>query len=166
MGSPCNDDHSRGNTGRKYTAWESNIIQASLRKQNANPSSGLSTVYDSDYLVCQPVGPFHLQLTSWCFSSSFNIVPVTIIKLLLILSFYITVNKLWASLVAQRVKNLPACRRPGGRPRFDLPGSGKSPGEGNGNPLQCSCLENPRDGGSLVGCCLWGRTESDTTEVT
>ena len=39
-------------------------------------------------------------------------------------------------------------------------------GEGNGNPLQCSCLENPRDRGSLVGCCLWGRTESDTTEAT
>ena len=36
----------------------------------------------------------------------------------------------------------------------------------NGNPLQCSCLENPRDWGSLVGCHLWGRTESDTTEVT
>ena len=39
-------------------------------------------------------------------------------------------------------------------------------GEGNGNPLQCSCLEDPRDGGSLVGCHLWGRTESDTTEAT
>ena len=39
-------------------------------------------------------------------------------------------------------------------------------GEGNGNPLQCSCLKNPRDGGSLVGCGLWGRTESDTTEAT
>ena len=38
-------------------------------------------------------------------------------------------------------------------------------GEGNGNPLQYSCLENPRDG-SLVGCYLWGRTESDTTDVT
>ena len=38
-------------------------------------------------------------------------------------------------------------------------------GEGNGNPLQCSCLENPRDG-SLVGCHLWDRTELDTTEVT
>ena len=38
-------------------------------------------------------------------------------------------------------------------------------GEGNGNPLQCSCLENPRDG-SLVGCRLWGRTESDMTEAT
>ena len=34
------------------------------------------------------------------------------------------------------------------------------------NRLQCSCLENPRDGVSLVGCCLWGRTESDTTEAT
>ena len=39
-------------------------------------------------------------------------------------------------------------------------------GEGNGNPLQCSCLENPRDEGSLVGCRLWGHTESDTTEAT
>ena len=38
-------------------------------------------------------------------------------------------------------------------------------GEGNGNPLQCSCLENPRDG-SLVGCRLWGLTELDMTEVT
>ena len=81
--------------------------------------------------------------------------------------------------------------------------------EGNGNPLQYSCLENPMDGGawwaavhgvaksrtrlsdftfthwrrkwqptpmflpgesqgrgSLVGCRLWGRTESDTTEAT
>ena len=26
-----------------------------------------------------------------------------------------------------------------------IPGLGRSPGEGNGNPLQCSCLENPRD---------------------
>ena len=38
-------------------------------------------------------------------------------------------------------------------------------GEGNGNPLQCSCLENPRTG-NLVDCRLWGRTESDTTEAT
>ena len=83
------------------------------------------------------------------------------------------------------------------------------PGEGNGTPLQYSCLENPMDGGawwaavhgvvksrtrlndftfmhwrrkwqptpvflpgesqgwgSLVGCRLWGHTESDTTEAT
>ena len=90
---------------------------------------------------------------------------------------------------------------------------GRIVGEGNGTPLQYSCLENPMDGGawwaavhgvprsqtrlsnftftfhfyapekemathssvlagefqgrgSLVGCCLWGRTESDTTEAT
>ena len=38
--------------------------------------------------------------------------------------------------------------------------------ERNGNPLQYSCLENPRDGGSLKGCHLWGCTELNTTEAT
>ena len=38
-------------------------------------------------------------------------------------------------------------------------------GEGNGNPLQCYCLENPRDEGAWW-CHLWGCIESDTTEVT
>ena len=32
-----------------------------------------------------------------------------------------------------------------------IPGLGRFPGEGNGNPLQYSCLENPMDGGA------WGR---------
>ena len=36
-------------------------------------------------------------------------------------------------------------------------------GEGNGNPLQCSCLENPRDEGAWWAA-VWGRTEADTTE--
>ena len=39
-------------------------------------------------------------------------------------------------------------------------------GEGNGDPLQCSCLENPRDRGAWWAARLWGCTESDTTEVT
>ena len=38
-------------------------------------------------------------------------------------------------------------------------------GEGNGNPLQCSCLENPRDGGGWWAP-VYGVTESDTTEAT
>ena len=29
-----------------------------------------------------------------------------------------------------------------------IPGSGRSPGEGNGNPLQYSCMKNPMDGGA------------------
>ena len=32
--------------------------------------------------------------------------------------------------------------------RLAVPGSGSSPGEGNGNPLHYSCLENPMDGGA------------------
>ena len=31
-----------------------------------------------------------------------------------------------------------------------IPGLGRLPGEGNGNPLQYSCLENPMDGGAWV----------------
>ena len=62
-----------------------------------------------------------------------------------------------------------------------IPGLGRSPGGGHGNPLKYSCLENPmrkkwqptpgllpgesQGRGSLVGCRLWGRTESDTTEA-
>ena len=51
---------------------------------------------------------------------------------------------LGASLVAQMVK-VSACSvgDPG-----SIPGSGRSPGEGNGNPLQYSCLENFMDGGA------------------
>ena len=42
-----------------------------------------------------------------------------------------------------------------------IPGLGRSSGEGNGNPLQYSCLENSM---SLVGYSPWGLKESDTTE--
>ena len=107
------------------------------------------------------------------------------------------------------VKRLPAVRET----RVQSLGWGRSPGKGNGNPLQYSCFQNPMDGGawlatvhgvaknrtrlsnftftfpfhalekemaptpvflpgesqgqgSLVGCLLWGRTESDMTKVT
>ena len=58
------------------------------------------------------------------------------------------------------VKNLPANT---GDTRDLIPGLGRSPGGGHGNPLQNSCLENPKDRGG------WWTTvhavrESDTTE--
>jgi len=46
--------------------------------------------------------------------------------------------------MAQRIKNLPA----NGGDSGSIPGTGRSPGGGNGNPLQYSCLENPMDRGA------------------
>ena len=44
-----------------------------------------------------------------------------------------------------------------------IPGSGRLPGEGNGNPLQYSCLENPMDREAWWAT-VHDRKESDTTE--
>ena len=45
-----------------------------------------------------------------------------------------------------------------------IPRSGRSPREGNGNPLQYSCLENPVDRGAWWDTVHGGRKESDMTE--
>ena len=45
-------------------------------------------------------------------------------------------------------------------------GLGRSPGGEHGNPLQCSCLENPMDGEAWWGYSSWGHKESDVTEAT
>ena len=47
-----------------------------------------------------------------------------------------------------------------------IPGLGKSPGEGNGNPVQYSDLENPMEQRSLAGYTVHGIEESDTTKAT
>ena len=63
------------------------------------------------------------------------------------------------TLEAQLVKNLPANARDT-RDAGSIPGWGRSPGEGNSNPLQYFFLENPMDGGA------WQATvhELDTAE--
>ena len=60
----------------------------------------------------------------------------------------------WASLVAPKVKVSAYNAGDLGL----IPGSGRSPGEGNGNPLQYSCLENTMDGGA------WCATVHDVAE--
>ena len=62
-------------------------------------------------------------------------------------------------LVAKKVKNPPVNAEDPGL----NPGSGRSPAEGHGNPLQNSCLENPVDRGALQAA-VHGVADSDTTE--
>ena len=64
-----------------------------------------------------------------------------------------------ASLVVQMVKNLCNAGDLG-----LIPGSGRSSGEGNGNPLQYSCLENYMDRGAWWATVHKSCKESDTTE--
>ena len=58
------------------------------------------------------------------------------------------------------VKNLPAHAGDAG----SIPGLGRSPGEGNGNPLQYSCLENPMDRGAWQAAVHGVAKELDTTQ--
>ena len=75
-----------------------------------------------------------------------------------ILSYYILSYILnvvtWASFIAHLVKNLPAMQEA-------IPGSGGSPGEGSGNPLQYFCLDNPMGRGAWWAT-VHGSQESDT----
>ena len=56
--------------------------------------------------------------------------------------------------MTQMVKNLPTMGETWGL----IPGSGRSPGEGNGYPLQYSCMENSKDRGA------WGATIQEATK--
>ena len=62
--------------------------------------------------------------------------------------------------MGQLVENLPAI---GGDPGL-IPGWGRSPGEGNGNPLQYSCLENSMDRGAWWVAVHGGHKEADMAE--
>ena len=75
----------------------------------------------------------------------------------------------WASQVVLVVRNLPAnagdVRKTG-----LIPGSGRSPGKGSGNPLQYSCLKNPMDRGAWPSCRVtkirhnWSKLAHGTSE--
>ena len=68
--------------------------------------------------------------------------------------------KTWVSQVALVVKNPPA-NAGDTRDTGSIPGSGRSPGGGHGNPLQYSCLENPMDRGAWWAT-VHGLTKSQT----
>ena len=62
------------------------------------------------------------------------------------------------------VRNLPASAGDV-RDNISIPGSGRSPGGGYGNPLQYSCLENPMDNGAWQAT-IHRVAELDTTKAT
>ena len=95
-----------------------------------------------------PVRDSFLMPSPVCLPVCFSIYLYTFslpLFLLMSLSSY-----LWASLIAQLVKNPPAMQESAcnARDPGSIPGSGRSPGEGNGNQLHYSCLENPMDRGA------------------
>ena len=67
-------------------------------------------------------------------------------------------------MVALVVKN-PAATAGDLRDPGSIPGSRRSPGGGHGNPVQCSCLENPMDRGAWWAT-AHGVAESERTEAT
>ena len=67
--------------------------------------------------------------------------------------------------MALMVKNLPA-NAGNVRGVGSIPGSGRSPGVGNDNSLQYTCLGESHGQRSVAGYSPWGRRESDMTEET
>ena len=62
------------------------------------------------------------------------------------------------------VKKNPPTNAGDARDASSIPGSGRSPGVGNGNPVQYSCLENSMDRGVWWATVHGGHKESDTIE--
>ena len=87
---------------------------------------------------------FGVLLASWIYGLmsvvDFRKLPATVISVISSVSFVSWYFHIWAFLIAQSIKNLPADAGDAG--------SGRSPGGGNGSPLQYSFLENPIDGGA------------------
>ena len=71
---------------------------------------------------------------------------------------------MWASQVMLLVKNQPA-NAEDMRDKGSIPGLGRSPGGGHGNPLQYSCLEKLMDREAWQAIVHGGHKENDTTEV-
>ena len=80
-------------------------------------------------------------------------------QLLLLFYLHRGIHVSWASQETQVAKNPPANAGDAGL----IPGSGRSPGEGNGNPPQYSCLGNPKDSGAWQATVHGVAKESDMT---
>ena len=135
------------------------ILQAKILEWVAVPSRGSFLPRDQTEVSCI-AGRF---FTSWATKEAFGIMKKTNLN-----DFPLKKNK---KTISEKIHGLKylwvslGCEESDTTERLHFHFSLSCTGEGNGSPLQYSCPENPRDG-SLVGCCVWGRTELDTTDVT
>ena len=90
--------------------------------------------------------------------SVFLVIPIGVYIFVILICNFVMTNVGFPG--GSVVKNLPDNARAAG----SIPGSGRSPGEGTGNPLQYSCLGNPMDGLEPEGYSPWGCKESGMTE--
>ena len=126
----------------------------SLPNKPPTPDADLLCRYpEHDSFICHR----HVSATS-----DFGI-PCVKIPLFKMVSFYSLIfQKSYSNQVALVVKNPPANAGDGSDASL-IPGLGRSPAVGNGNPLQCSCLGNAMDRGAWWAT-VHGVTESDTAE--
>ena len=71
----------------------------------------------------------------------------------------------WRSGLSRASQVAPTCQCTRLRDTSLIPGLGRSPGRGHGNPLQYSCLENPKDRGAWRAKVWWSCKESEETEA-
>ena len=98
--------------------WQSGALRAERKQVDGNKPLGCNSVPSCQLCLSSPTHFMELALQA-------------------------TLAPTQPSLVAQQQRICLQCRDTG-----SIPGSGKSPGGGHGNPLQYSCLENPTDRGA------------------
>ena len=123
----------RGNEGMKPLLNTGTCIWI---KSDLTPECMLGTTHSTAYVPCA----FQTALLVFAITSLNSTSPILSKKKLRPRELNCLAQ---GSLVAQTVKSACSAGDLG-----SIPGSGRSLGEGNGNPLQYSCLENPMDGGA------------------
>ena len=118
-------------------------LLADVLQWSCTEAQGLVKVHSSATLdlVVQSLSRVRLLVTPWTEASQASLSFTISRSLFKLMSIEVSDR---ASPVAQTVKNLPAMQET----QVQFLGSGRSPGEGNGNPLQYSHLENSMDRGA------------------
>ena len=124
------------------------------KKRLANPGPNVIFSSHSLYQNRNQITSFFLELLDFIYNITSSFIKHVTKNFLLLLLIY------GGASCKEPARNAGDLRDIG-----SIPGLGRSPGDGHGNPFQCSCLENPIDRGDWRAT-IHTVTESDTTKVT